>query len=208
MPPRLIRLGGLPMVQVVPGRFTAKMDEPFVVFVIGMRINRPLALRKWLPTARAMPPMLKELYKHPEKGFLGAEFFLYRWGPAIVQYWRSFEDLERFAPNPRHPPPPAPRRGRPRRRVLPRPRGARDRAVLALLRGPREVRPQPRRPAPASLAALQQKRGQGRERGHLPRDLHSGARELRGGLLQHAGLRFGQGHGARPRGGRARGGEA
>ncbi len=28
------------MVQVVPGRFTAKMDEPFVVFLIGMRIDR------------------------------------------------------------------------------------------------------------------------------------------------------------------------
>jgi hypothetical protein len=91
------------MVQVVPGRFTAKMDEPFVVFVIGMRINNLLAVRKWLPTARAMGPMLRELYRHPEKGFLGAEFFLYRWGPAIVQYWRSFEDLEGFARNPDDP---------------------------------------------------------------------------------------------------------
>jgi len=91
------------MAHVVPGRFTAKMDEPFVVFVIGMRINRPLAIRKWLPTMRAMPPMLKELYRHPEKGFLGAEFFFYRWGPAIVQYWRSFEDLEKFARNPDDP---------------------------------------------------------------------------------------------------------
>jgi hypothetical protein len=91
------------MVQVVQGRFTAKMDEPFVVFVIGMRINRPLAIGKWLPTVRAMGPMLKELYRHPEKGFLGGEFFFYRWGPAIVQYWRSFEDLERFARNPDDP---------------------------------------------------------------------------------------------------------
>ena len=91
------------MVQVVPGRFTAKMDEPFVVFVIGMRINNLLAVRKWLPTARAMGPMLRELYRHPEKGFLGAEFFLYRWGPALVQYWRSFEDLEGFARNPDDP---------------------------------------------------------------------------------------------------------
>ena len=67
------------MVQVVPGRYTAKMDEPFVVFMIGMRINRPFAVRKWLPTFRAMGPMLKELYQHPEKGLLGAELFLYRW---------------------------------------------------------------------------------------------------------------------------------
>ncbi len=91
------------MAQVVPGRFTAKMDEPFVVFIIGMRINKFFDFRKWVPTARAMGPMLKELYQHPEKGFLGAEFFLYRWGPAILQYWRSFEELERFARNPDDP---------------------------------------------------------------------------------------------------------
>ncbi|HSL00963.1 MAG TPA: DUF4188 domain-containing protein [Rubrobacteraceae bacterium] len=91
------------MTGVISGRYTAKMDEPFVVFVIGMRINRPFAVRKWLPTMRAMGPMLRELYEHPEKGFLGAEFFLYRWGPAILQYWRSFEDLERFARNPEDP---------------------------------------------------------------------------------------------------------
>ncbi len=29
------------MAHVTPSRFTAKMDEPFVVFMIGMRINRP-----------------------------------------------------------------------------------------------------------------------------------------------------------------------
>ncbi len=88
---------------VVNGRFTAKMDEPFVVFIIGMRVNNLLAVRKWLPTVRAMGPMLKELYRHPEKGFLGGEVFLYWRGPALVQYWRSFEDLERFARNPDDP---------------------------------------------------------------------------------------------------------
>ncbi len=82
---------------VMNGRYTAKIDEPFVVFIIGMRINHPLAVRKWVPTVLAMGPMLKELYAHPEKGFLGGEFFFYGRGPALVQYWRSFEDLERFA---------------------------------------------------------------------------------------------------------------
>jgi hypothetical protein len=92
---------------VIPGRFTAKMDEPFVVFLIGMRVNRPLAVGEWLPTARAMMPMLRELYSHPEKGFLGGEFFFYGRGPALVQYWRSFEDLERFARDPEDPHMPA-----------------------------------------------------------------------------------------------------
>jgi len=95
------------MAQVIPGRFTARRDEPFVVFLIGMRINRPLAVGKWLPTARAMMPMLRELYRHPEKGFLGGEFFFYGRGPALVQYWRSFEDLERFARDPEDPHMPA-----------------------------------------------------------------------------------------------------
>jgi len=95
------------MAKIEKGRFTAKMDEPFAVFIIGMRINRPLAVRQWLPTARAMLPMLRELYKHPEKGFLGGEFFFYLWGPAVLQYWRSFEDLERFARDPDDPHMPA-----------------------------------------------------------------------------------------------------
>jgi hypothetical protein len=95
------------MANIVPGRFTARMDEPFVVFIIGMRINRPLVLRKWLPTFRAMGPMLKELYCHPDKGFLGGEFFFYGRGPALVQYWRSFEGLERFARDPEEPHMPA-----------------------------------------------------------------------------------------------------
>jgi hypothetical protein len=28
------------MAKVMPGRFTAQTDEPFVVFIIGMRVNR------------------------------------------------------------------------------------------------------------------------------------------------------------------------
>ena len=88
---------------VVPGRFTARIDEPFVVFIIGMRVNRPLQVRKWVPTAMAMGPMLRELYNNPQKGFLGAELFFYWPGVALLQYWRSFEDLERFARNPNDP---------------------------------------------------------------------------------------------------------
>ncbi|CAN5565003.1 DUF4188 domain-containing protein [soil metagenome] len=88
------------MAQIINRRFTADVDESFVVFLIGMRINRPLEVRKWVPTAYAMGPMLRELYSNPEKGFLGAETFLYWPGIALVQYWRSFEDLERYARNP------------------------------------------------------------------------------------------------------------
>jgi hypothetical protein len=85
------------MAQVLPGRYSAQIDGPFVVFLIGMRINRLLAVRKWWPVAMAMPPMLQTLYAHPDKGFLGGQSFLYGRGTALVQYWRSFEDLDRFA---------------------------------------------------------------------------------------------------------------
>ncbi len=85
------------MAKVVPGRFTAQTDEPFVVFLIGMRINKFFAFRKWIPTAMAMGPMLRSLYQHPEKGFLGAEFYFNLRGSVLIQYWRSFEDLEKFA---------------------------------------------------------------------------------------------------------------
>lgn len=85
------------MAKVFPGRYTAVVDGSYVVFIIGMRVNRWWAVHKWIPTALAMGPMLRTLYTHPEKGFLAAQTFLYGRGVALTQYWRSFEDLERFA---------------------------------------------------------------------------------------------------------------
>jgi hypothetical protein len=84
------------MAKVFPGRFTAQCDEPFVVFLIGMRVNRVLDLR-WIRVARAMPPMIAELKRTPERGLLHAEFFLYWRGVAVVQYWSSFELLHAYA---------------------------------------------------------------------------------------------------------------
>lgn len=85
------------MANVYPGRYTAKLDGSFVVFVIGMRINRFWKFGKWIPVARAMGPMLRELYRHPELGFLHAEFALTWRGVQLIQYWRSFDQLEAYA---------------------------------------------------------------------------------------------------------------
>lgn len=85
------------MAQVFAGRYTAETDESFVVFIIGMRINHWWALHKWIPVAMAMGPMLKTLYQHPEKGFLAGQTFTNGRTIMLVQYWRSFADLERFA---------------------------------------------------------------------------------------------------------------
>ena len=79
-----------------PERLTATLDGDFVVFLIGMRINSPLKIHKWLPVARAMPRMIKELYRKPELGFLHAESWFSR-TIVIVQYWRSMEQLLSYA---------------------------------------------------------------------------------------------------------------
>ena len=60
------------MPPIVPQRMTAELEGDFVVFLIGMRINRPWKLHKWLPVVLAMPRMLRELEARPESGFLGA----------------------------------------------------------------------------------------------------------------------------------------
>lgn len=88
------------MAHVIRGRFTARTDEPFVVFMIGMRINRLLAVRKWLPTMLAMGPMQRTLFTQREKGLLGARTYVGWREVMVVQYWRSFADLERFARSP------------------------------------------------------------------------------------------------------------
>ncbi|HUD56547.1 MAG TPA: DUF4188 domain-containing protein [Terracidiphilus sp.] len=84
------------MAKVFPGRFTAQHEDPFVVFLIGMRVNRIYDLR-WLRVARAMPPMLAELKRTPDLGLLHFEPFLYWRGVGILQYWRSFEHLHAYA---------------------------------------------------------------------------------------------------------------
>ena len=77
-------------------RFTARMDGEFAVFLIGMRINNPLLVHKWLPVAMAMPRMLKELYTHPELGLLSHEMWFSR-TVILVQYWRSLDALLAYA---------------------------------------------------------------------------------------------------------------
>src|SRR6476661_1790827 len=83
---------------IQPGRLAATIEGDFVVFLIGMRVNKPLAVHKWWPVASAMPRMIRELYAHPELGFLHAE----TWGgrtTLTLQYWRSVEQLLAYAKN-------------------------------------------------------------------------------------------------------------
>ncbi len=81
------------MKKVIPERMTAEVEGDFVVFLIGMRINKIWKIHKWLPVLLAMPRMIKELQADPNSGFLGHVAGI----PVMVQYWRSFKDLEAYA---------------------------------------------------------------------------------------------------------------
>ena len=77
-------------------KLTAQIDGDFVVFLIGMRINRPWMLHKWLPVVMAMGRMLPELYRQPQLGLLHHEMWFGR-TLILVQYWRSMNQLMEYA---------------------------------------------------------------------------------------------------------------
>ncbi len=87
------------MAKVFSGRFSADVEDDFVVFLIGMRVNKIWDVRGWWPTFMAMRPMVKELEARPELGLMHAQF---GWlgGPFVTQYWRTFEQLDAYARNP------------------------------------------------------------------------------------------------------------
>jgi len=84
------------MASVFPGRYTADAEQDFVVFLIGMRFNKPWKVTRWWPVATAMPRMLRVLDQHPELGCLGYQQWFGR-TTLVVQYWRDFGSLDRFA---------------------------------------------------------------------------------------------------------------
>jgi len=85
------------MADVRQGRWTARIEGDFVVFLIGARLSARHPVRSFqdLGGNRGMRHMLDYLMQHPEKGLLGYQANL----PSLttVQYWRSFDHLERFA---------------------------------------------------------------------------------------------------------------
>ena len=85
------------MSNVIPPRMAAKVDGDFVLFLIGLRINKPWKVWKWAPVARQMPRMLDELGRQPELGLLHARTHFGLRNVLVVQYWRSFEHLHAYA---------------------------------------------------------------------------------------------------------------
>ena len=84
--------------RILPKRMTAVAEGDFVVFLIGMRINKPWKIHKWLPVAQAMSSMLNELNRTPDLGLLAHEQWFGR-TTIMVQYWKSFDHLEVYAKN-------------------------------------------------------------------------------------------------------------
>ncbi|MFW0783878.1 DUF4188 domain-containing protein [Gordonia sp. CPCC 206044] len=69
------------------------------LFLIGMRVTHPLRLYAWLYPFFAMPRMLIHLRRHRDAGMLTCRLYL---GASlmVVSYWRSADDLRRFAADP------------------------------------------------------------------------------------------------------------
>jgi len=79
-------------------RLRAEIEGDFVVFLIGMRINKWWMIHKWLPVALGMLAMVKELKSKPELGLLGIIFS----AKVSVQYWQSFKYLEAYGRSKEH----------------------------------------------------------------------------------------------------------
>ena len=83
------------MGEVAGRRMMAEIEGDFVVFLIGARLSKLQVFQSLVDLGgrRGMRHMLDYLVEHPEKGLLAYEMGI----PTIVQYWRSFEQLEAFA---------------------------------------------------------------------------------------------------------------
>ena len=79
------------------GRWMARQEDPFAVFMFGMRLNRLRGLLRFLWGLRVLRRVLRDLDDHPEYGLLAGH--VYRTGRTlvVVQYWESFDALDAWA---------------------------------------------------------------------------------------------------------------
>ena len=85
--------------QIFNGRYGGTIEGDFVVFLIGMRINRLRKIHSVWTVGRAMGQMQREIQAHPELGCLHIENWFGR-TTLSLQYWRSFDHLEAYSRNP------------------------------------------------------------------------------------------------------------
>ena len=86
-------------------RVAAKENEKFVVFVVGMRINKLWAVHQWLPVFLAMPSMVIEQIKNRSIGVVGIpRTFVSGRLIQVQQYWKNYEALESYSKGALHAP--------------------------------------------------------------------------------------------------------
>ena len=85
------------MAEVFADRYTARVEKPVVLFLIGMRFNNLLAVQKWLPVTLAMSRVLAELATRPEAGPLFHRRYISGRVLLVQQYWESFDKLFAYA---------------------------------------------------------------------------------------------------------------
>ncbi|WP_158636200.1 DUF4188 domain-containing protein [Tsukamurella sputi] len=76
-------------------------DGDLVVFLLGMRPRRTWRLGQSAFVARSLRRMLSEIERDRERGgalgYLGGFKAIAPGGPLLVQYWRSFAELESYS---------------------------------------------------------------------------------------------------------------
>ncbi len=87
------------MAGIIDRRVCAEIDGAFVLFLIGIRLNRLWKPWAYVPVFSAMPRMLIELAKQPELGLLHARTHFGLRNTLVIQYWRSFDHLHDYAGN-------------------------------------------------------------------------------------------------------------
>lgn len=95
------------MTNTIDRRVTADLEDEVVLFLIGMRINRPWKVWQWWPMFNAMRRMLNRLEQEPALGLLEAKSYAAPPDVMVVQYWESFDKLEAWARDPGLPHQPA-----------------------------------------------------------------------------------------------------
>jgi len=83
----------------IPPRLMADPTKGGAVFIIGMHVHDWARPTDWLPPFMAMPRMIRELERNRDLGMVSARYCLWGRTIAVVQYWKSFEHLERYARN-------------------------------------------------------------------------------------------------------------
>ena len=84
------------------GRYYARQEQDFVLFVLGLRVNHYWNFREVLKLYRLIPKVFAEARQLGGIGYLGGTYRFTLREPLIIQYWQSMDALQRFAHDPAH----------------------------------------------------------------------------------------------------------